>query len=194
LLLLLGACGGDGKGATPKTAGGSTATTASTSPGGSSPAKKTGGTTTTSKKASGAASAPTTTPAATGSSGGRPKEPSKDELDRVYGTDAVVTATLAEKCVVPGGKQSITMQAPPGSAAGYDSYYSDGKSGVQEGFYGGNNGTTMGDSGTWSDTWVVGVGAPRGRVRVQVAGVDPSGHRGHLELNYTVIAAGEACP
>lgn len=102
--------------------------------------------------------------------------------------------TLAHPCVKAGGEQTITIKSPPKSAAGYDSYYADGKSGISEGFYGGNNGTPMPPEGTWSDTWTIAPHAPKGRVRVQVQSIKV-GHRVNTQsVFYELVGATDPCP
>jgi hypothetical protein len=97
-----------------------------------------------------------------------------------------VKATLAEACVRPGGGQSITILTRPGSGAGYDTVYSDGKSGMMEGHYGGNFGGTVGDDGTWSDTWVVAPNAPPGKVQVNVIASNLDYGHAQTTLYFTV--------
>jgi|SRR5688572_663449 len=117
------------------------------------------------KKAASSAQATTTTTATGTAATPEPKaaltEPGpKGQLE--------VKASLAESCVKPGGTQSITILTKPKSGTGYDTVYSDGKSGLMEGHYGGNNGGQVGEDGKWSDTWVVAPHAPAGKVQVNV--------------------------
>jgi hypothetical protein len=76
--------------------------------------------------------------------------------------------TLAHECVKAGGTQTITIKTAPKGGAGYDSYYSDGKSGTSKDFYGGNKASVIDDTGTWSDTWTISPHAPAGPVKVVV--------------------------
>lgn len=126
-----------------------------------------GGAATGTKPADGARAAVTTTtapapgtPAAAGAKPSLTEPGPKGQLE--------VKASLAESCVRPGGRQSITILTRPDSAAGYDTVYSDGRSGITEGHYGGNGGGRVDESGSWSDTWVVSPHAPAGKVRVNV--------------------------
>lgn len=96
------------------------------------------------------------------------------------------TVQLRETCVPPGGKQTITIRTEPKSAAGYDSVYSDGKSGIMEGFYGGNNGGYADDKGVYTDTWVVGANAPAGKVTVRVMAGQQGFRHFEGETSFTV--------
>jgi hypothetical protein len=97
-------------------------------------------------------------------------------------------ASLAESCVRPGGTQTITVLIRPKSGVGYDTVYSDGKSGMMEGHYGGNFGGIVDESGKWSHSWVITPNAPAGKVQVNVLG----GHMdyGHAQATLYFTVAG----
>lgn len=109
------------------------------------------------------------------------------------GPPTPLEATLASPCVKVGGTQTITIRAPEGSGVGYDSYYADGKSGISEGFYGGNKGAVMPASGEWSDTWTVKVDAPPGKVRVLVQAIRLHNSVSQRELFFELVPALGTC-
>jgi hypothetical protein len=106
-----------------------------------------------------------------------------------------IEASLAAGCIKAGETQAITIRAPASAAVGYNSYYPDGKSGADagDGFYGGNFGTVMPASGTWSDTWVVAANAPSGKVRVLVQGVHKDHSYAEKEVFFEVVSSGGRC-
>lgn len=107
---------------------------------------------------------------------------------------APLEVTVAKPCIKAGERQTITIQALPHSAVVYDSYYSDGKSGISEGFYGGNNGAVVPDSGTWTDTWVVAPHAPAGNVRVITMVSSYRKSRTTVDRYYRLVSPTESCP
>jgi hypothetical protein len=117
--------------------------------------------------------------------------PSTTTLD--IGNGLKIKATLASACVKPGGEQSITIDIGRAGGVAYNSFYSDGKSGGMENFYGGNNGSSVDDKGTWQDTWVVGPTAPAGPVRVDVVAIDKTYLRGHEVLEFEVAKPSGRC-
>jgi hypothetical protein len=137
------------------------------------------------------------TPSSTGGetrSAGAPaaaSSPSTTTLD--VGNGLEIKATLASACVKPGGKQSITIDIGRPGAVAYNSFYADGKSGGMENFYGGNNGSSVDEKGTWTDTWVVGPTAPAGPVRVDVVAIDKTYLRGHKVLEFAVAQVSGRC-
>lgn len=104
-------------------------------------------------------------------------------------------SSLAKSCVKAGGEQTITIKAPEGSGVGYDSYYADGKSGISEGFYGGNNVQQLRETDTWTDTWVIAANAPAGKVHVVVRGVNVDyAPRDQQDLYFDLVSAVGTCP
>jgi hypothetical protein len=101
--------------------------------------------------------------------------------------------TLKNACVRPGTSQTIIISAPPQSAVGYDAVYSDGKSGLQPGHYGGNNGGHTDNGGKWGDTWVVAANAPAGPVRVDSVGASSDGRVGQRQDYFKVSDATGRC-
>ena len=188
-LLLLAGCGGSSKaddaGADQAKAGevretSTTSTTAAAKTGSAKP------------KAQAAATTTTTTTAAQKSAGAPQGQTNPsiggDESDRL-----VITAEVKEACVRPGGSQTITIRARLASGVGYDSVYSDGKSGMMEGHYGGNFGGIVDDTGTWKHTWTVGPNAPAGPVLVRVLGTHEDDGMGQTEAHFSVANALGKC-
>jgi hypothetical protein len=101
--------------------------------------------------------------------------------------------SLGSPCIRAGDKQTITIETVAPSAVGYDSYYPDGKSGLSEGFYGGNNGKSLETEPVWTDTWVVNPAAPPGTVRVIVQGVSVKTSPNQLEVFYDLKRPTESC-
>ncbi len=82
-------------------------------------------------------------------------------------TPAPATVTLASSCVVPGGKQTLSIVSEPNFVVGYDAQYADGRDGRT---YGGMDSNGRIDSkGYYSSTWIVAATAPVGQVIVWVA-------------------------
>lgn len=104
-----------------------------------------------------------------------------------------ISAELASECVRPGGTQTITITTLPASGVGYDSVYSDGRSGAMEGFYGGNAGGFTDPEGTFTHAWVVGANAPAGEVIVRVLGTHTEGGFGETRAYFTVSNALGTC-
>lgn len=122
-----------------------------------------------------------------------PQEPISDGSSGLPPTP--LEATLRSSCVKIGEQQSITLKAPPKAAAGYDSYYPDGKSGIQQdGYYGGNNGTNMPENGEWTDTWTISPAAPPGRIKVKVLAVASKHDVSERELFFDLVRATDDCP
>jgi hypothetical protein len=103
-----------------------------------------------------------------------------------------MTATLATQCVRPGGTQTITVRTKPKVRVAYGATYADGKSAMSDTFYGGNQGGVVGPAGEWQSAWVVGIGAPPGPVKVDVAGVDATGV-GQTSVSFNVAGATGSC-
>lgn len=89
-----------------------------------------------------------------------------------------ISVTLVERCVRPGGTQTITVHAPYTSTVGYDTYYADGKSSLHEGFHGGNFVGWTDESDTWTHTWTVAATAPPGQATVVVMAIHDEYGRG----------------
>ncbi len=101
--------------------------------------------------------------------------------------------SLASPCIRVGEKQSITIETIKGSGVGYDSYYPDGKSGLSEGFYGGNNGKNMESETVWTDMWVVSPTAPPGTVRVISQGISLATDVNQVEVFFDLKPATGSC-
>ncbi|HVF74327.1 MAG TPA: hypothetical protein VM938_04710 [Acidimicrobiales bacterium] len=101
--------------------------------------------------------------------------------------------SLGSPCIRAGEKQTITIETVSPSAVGYDSYYGDGKSGISEGFYGGNNGKSLENENVWTDTWVVNPAAPPGTVRVIVQGISVRTSANQLEVFFDLKRPTENC-
>jgi len=104
-----------------------------------------------------------------------------------------VSARFGSDCVRPGERQTITITTLPTIGVVYHAQYSDGKNALDPGYYGGNNGGVTDDEGRWTDSWVVGAGAPPGRVRVDVAAQGNDG-RGYTLVFFNVADATGKCP
>lgn len=126
-----------------------------------------------------------------GSAASAAESPSTTALD--VGSGLPIRASVARSCVKPGGTQSITIDIGHKGGVAYNSFYSDGKSGGMENFYGGNNGAETDDHGVWKDTWVVGPTAPAGTVRVDVVAIDKSYLRGHQVVEFDVAGPSGRC-
>lgn len=184
----LAGCGGDSRAddaaadKSEEAAAGGPTTTVVGGPGGADAGKdpsKQATTTTTAKGAGPRAAAKKSGPSAAGEDGaGGADEGGEKTME--------VTAEIADECVPPGGTQTITIHARPNSIVGYNTYYSDGKSGVNEGFHGGNmvGGTEDGES--WTNTWVVAATAPPGQAVVVVTGVNEVHGRGETGVVFVV--------
>ena len=91
---------------------------------------------------------------------------------------------------MPGATQTITITTRPSSAVGYHAIYSDGKTGFDQGYYGGNRSGVTDGNGQWRDTWVVAANAPAGAVSVDVVGLSSDGASGATKLAFAVGGAG----
>lgn len=185
VLLLLGAiviagCGA-GRAASPAVAGAAPRSSASSSsvPASGEPAAP-GATPSTSAADPGA-------PAAAGSDD--PAAPGSSDLP-AQGQTLPVDAVLASACVMPGTTQTITITTRPNSAVGYHAIYSDGKTGFDPGYYGGNKSGITDGTGQWRDTWVVAANAPPGTVSVDVVGLSSDGASGSTRLTFAVGGVG----
>lgn len=107
-------------------------------------------------------------------------------------TPLALTANVAKSCVKAGEIQTITIKAPNGSVVGYEAVYADGKGGLTPGYYGGNKGGPVDGSGSYTDSWVVGVGAPPGPVHVTVVGGN-NGRKGSTTTAFKVADATGSC-
>lgn len=105
-----------------------------------------------------------------------------------------ISMELKQPCVRPGESQTITIHAPYTSSVGYNTYYADGKSGLSEGFYGGNMVGFTDQSDTWTHTWVVAVNAPAGEAVVVVLATHDEQGRGETGDLFTVADALGRCP
>jgi hypothetical protein len=195
LMVLAGACGGskaaeqDGA----KADGEMSASTPSTveGAGGGGDAKGKASTATTQKGSGSSASKSAGTPSKGGSGGEGGSTPTSEAPK----PPTPLEASLGSNCVKAGGKQSLTVKVPPDSSVAYDSYYPDGKSGLREGFYGGNNGKVVdSEDGTWTDTWVIAPNAPAGKVRVAVLAVHMGYEAVDRDLFFDLVPPTGTCP
>lgn len=193
-VLFAASCGGGSDDA--EDAGVSSASTSSTVADGTAAANDPGGTTGAGGAAGqapgsaapapgGSASTPTTAPAdqATGGSSAQSTQPATP-----------LEVTLEHRCVKAGGTQTITIKSSPGAAAGYDSYYPDGRSGISDGFYGGNSGNNIPPDGTWRDTWTIAPNAPTGQVRVHVQAIKVEHRVATQDLFFELVGPTGSCP
>lgn len=128
-------------------------------------------------------------PGAAARGDGAPEEPDVEDLPPLE-----TEVTLAEDCVRPGGTQTITVDTgESGSGVVYDTVYSDGKTGLAEDHYGGNNGGHTDDSGTWQDRWAVSPEAPAGEARVDVLTTSADGRTGAARDTFRVADALGRC-
>lgn len=104
-----------------------------------------------------------------------------------------VEAQLASACVKPGGKQTITVRTVPEAAVSYGSTYSNGTTAFDKTFPGGNNSGRTDPGGVWTDSWVVGLGAPAGPVRVDVAALSYDQETGFTTASFAVAGTTGKC-
>lgn len=95
-------------------------------------------------------------------------------------------------CVRPGQTQTTTIRTDPGNGIAYHAIYSDGKTGFDADYYGGNNGGQADKTGVWRDSWVVKPGAPPGHVRVDVVAQSASDN-GYQEAGFEIAGADGTC-
>lgn len=105
-----------------------------------------------------------------------------------------VETTLGSTCVRAGGTQTVTFKTVPGSGVAYNSYYSDGKNGLDEGFYGGNKGAIIQADGQWTDTWTIAPHAPPGKVRVTYTATNIAYRAHHGETSFELVSPTGVCP
>jgi hypothetical protein len=103
-----------------------------------------------------------------------------------------VTAAFAHECIRAGLVQTITIFAPPQSGVVYDAVYSDGKTGGNKGYYGGNAGGRTDAHGSWTSRWMVKAGAPPGPVEVYLGVVNRVG-TGYNTVWFRVANASGTC-
>jgi hypothetical protein len=180
--VVLGACGGGGSSAAPTSS-------ASTPPQSAAP------TSTVAPVASDGTSDGTASASVqpTNGAGGTGDTSSSQGAPPAQGKAMSVTAALQKACVAPGDTQTITITTRPESAVGYHAVYSDGKNGFDPDYYGGNKSGVTNGSGTYQDTWVVGVKAPPGTVNVDVVGVNGDGASGQTKVAFAVANSGGGC-
>jgi hypothetical protein len=189
-----GACGGNDKpkerasGDTPAVDAANETTTTTASGKSSGSKKKSLATTTTAKPAEGTAAAP----AATEAEFLKTQEGLDQKFEETYG-DYQFEASIGKQCVAVGGTQSIEIKAPERSAAGFDSYYADGKSGAHPDFYGGNSGANVDKSGVYRATWTIAPNAPPGIVTVRAVVMTPEGQSGHRRFDFRLVGLGKSC-
>ncbi|HEX2039384.1 MAG TPA: hypothetical protein VHF47_06585 [Acidimicrobiales bacterium] len=169
-LVGLAGCGGGGdKADAAKAAGTSDETTTTVPEAGETGAKGTN------EKGKGKSSGATTTSAPAAKGGDKKAATGATTSTTVNPVDEAwfdkkfeIKVQLKETCVRPGATQTVTAWVPVGSGVGYDTTYSDGKSGIMEGHYGGNSGGFPQDDGTYTDTFTVAATAPSGQAVVLV--------------------------
>ena len=97
-----------------------------------------------------------------------------------------LTAEVAEKCVRPGGVQTITIRAPYGSGVGYQVVYADGLQALMEGHYGGNSAGYTDEDGTYVDTFTVAAAAPPGPASAHVLGTHMEQGFGEYHAHFAI--------
>lgn len=165
---LIGACGGgddNGKGADNASADGSTTTSLAPSQAGAdtadgAPGAPGGATTTTG--APGSAPATGSTPGAPPDGGQAPKPPLPMEVE------------VEKDCVKPGGTQTVTIRTEPESPAGYSVEYPDGKTAMDQGYYGGVDAGKTDGKGVYKATWTIAPNAPPGEAKVRAFATHPA--------------------
>lgn len=191
VLLLAGACGGGKEGSVEPAAAandiGAAASGDAATPGGAGSDGSTPSTTAAknSKKGQQAASESTSTVPPPPTAGTIPED------DRPV---LPVETTLGSTCVRAGGNQTVTFKLVPGSGVAYNSYYSDGKNGLDEGFYGGNKGGIVQADGQWTDTWTIAPHAPPGKVRVTYTATNIAYKAHHGETSFELVSPTGVCP
>lgn len=155
--------------------------------------------TTTKPAAGGASNATTTTTAKAGSSGGSGSSKSSGDKGSTPTTrdpasrTMPMTLDLQEPCVRPGGSQVVVVQALPNAGIAFDTEYSDGKTGMMEGHYGGNNAGYADDEGRFASTFAVAPNAPAGNATVLVLGSHQDGGFGEAKATFQVADALGKC-
>lgn len=102
-------------------------------------------------------------------------------------------AQLGAGCLHPGDTQTIEITSEPEAFVGYSSVYPDGKTGMDSGFYGGNDHGRTDANGTWKHAWVVAANAPPGKVTVDVVGAKGGWAIGQIQLSYELRGPLEPC-
>ena len=137
------------------------------------------------------AAAPTTAPPKTVGAAAAPPDDKRVNIS----TGLPVKASLSSSCVKPGDKQTVTVDIGQEGGVAYNSYYSDGKTGGSDGFYGGNNGGNTDKVGRYTDTWVIAPNAPAGAVLVDVVAIarTETFDRGQTHVTFKVAKPNGTC-
>jgi hypothetical protein len=130
-----------------------------------------------------------TSKSATGSAGARPSPTPSAPFPTAFD----VAARFGSACIRPGERQTITITTLSKTSVAYHATYSDGKNAFDPGYYGGNNGGVTDANGRWTDSWVVGAGAPPGRVKVDVVAQGNGGTRGYTLVFFDVADSVGKC-
>jgi hypothetical protein len=150
--------------------------------------KNTASTTSTSTTALSPAHGPTSTTAVAA----RPGSPTTTSPPLRATSRIPVSAKLSTPCVRPGQKETVTIYAEPHTGVAFDAVYSDGVDGRPGTGYGGNNGGTTDNSGSWHSTWIVSLKAPPGKGVVQVVAGRKTGY-GMTKVPFAVAGITGRC-
>ncbi|HEX9969763.1 MAG TPA: hypothetical protein VGB03_06460 [Acidimicrobiales bacterium] len=104
-----------------------------------------------------------------------------------------MTVKLATACVRPGTPQTITVETVPGVPVGYTAQYADGKTAMDQGYYGGNHAGPSDEEGRYVSRWQVAPTAPSGPVKVTVLVSHPSYKPTRREATFAVSNAAGKC-
>lgn len=125
-----------------------------------------------------------------GTGGSTDNEPDGSELPS---EPLPMSVELSSVCVRPGTPLTVTVKSAPQAAVGYDTTWSDGKTGWEAGSRGGTANGTTDESGMWKKTAAIGADAPEGRAKMDVIGTDATGRFGRATVEFTVSDALGKC-
>jgi hypothetical protein len=97
-----------------------------------------------------------------------------------------LTAEVSQKCVRPGGIQTVTLRAPVGAGLGFQVVYADGLQALMDGHYGGNAAGYTDEKGTFVDTFTVAATAPPGPAGVNALGTHMDHGFGEAHVHFAV--------
>ncbi len=107
-----------------------------------------------------------------------------------------VAAEVTPLCVTPGSTVTVNVVTEPGAPLAYQAIYAGNQSGSEPPFgegYGGNAKGFASDDGTYTDTWIVRLDAPRGPARLDVV-VGWEGEFGYTAPRFAVADKDGNCP
>lgn len=134
---------------------------------------------------SGAASPTAHAPASGVAAGGAKGGAAASATPQTNAAQGGITLTLGAACVVPGGRQSLTITTGAPSSVSYDTRYADGSLGST---YGGVGISRTAADGTYRTAWTVSTAAPAGTATVS-AGASRNGYlRTAVPATFTVAA------